>query len=189
MNTDKSQSSIVADTGVIHGRFQILHNDHMTYLLTGKKHCRHLVVGITNPDPFLTKKEAADPARHEPAANPLTYYERLLLIRASLTEAGLGHGDFSVVPFPINRPELYEYYVPMDALFFLSIYDDWGRQKLRYFNSLGLKTLVLREVPNEEKGLSASDVRKRIKQGDPWEHLVPKPIYTYIQRWGIIDRL
>ena len=39
--------------GVIHGRFQLLHNDHLKYLLAGKKRCEHLVVGITNPDPAL----------------------------------------------------------------------------------------------------------------------------------------
>lgn len=45
-------------TGVIHGRFQLLHNDHLKYLLAGKARCEHLVVGITNPDPCLTKADA-----------------------------------------------------------------------------------------------------------------------------------
>jgi hypothetical protein len=66
----------MTDTGVIHGRFQVLHNDHLKYLLAGKARCRHLVVGITNPDPFLTKEDAAEPRRSEPGANPLTYFER-----------------------------------------------------------------------------------------------------------------
>ena len=35
-------------TGVIHGRFQGLHNGHMEYLLTAKKRCDFLVIGITN---------------------------------------------------------------------------------------------------------------------------------------------
>ena len=77
----------VAETGVIHGRFQILHNDHLDYLLSGKALCRHLVVGITNPDPVLTKKEDSDPERDSAAANPLTYYERYLLVKTALTEA------------------------------------------------------------------------------------------------------
>ena len=35
--------------GVIHGRFQLLHNDHMKYLLAGKQRCEHLIIGICNP--------------------------------------------------------------------------------------------------------------------------------------------
>jgi len=40
----------MTERGVVHGRFQVLHNDHVKYLLAGKARCRHLVVGITNPD-------------------------------------------------------------------------------------------------------------------------------------------
>ena len=49
------------EVGVIvseHGRFQVLHNDHFKYLMAGKAQCRHLVVGITNPDPTLTRRDA-----------------------------------------------------------------------------------------------------------------------------------
>ena len=51
------------ETGVIHGRFQVLHNDHLKYLLSGKALCRHLVVGITNPEPLLARmEEQVDPS-------------------------------------------------------------------------------------------------------------------------------
>jgi len=53
------------DTGAIHGRFQVLHNDHMKYLLAGKERCVHLVIGITNPDPILTRADPADPERSD----------------------------------------------------------------------------------------------------------------------------
>ncbi|ABA88082.1 nicotinamide mononucleotide adenylyltransferase family protein [Syntrophotalea carbinolica DSM 2380] len=178
-----------AETGVIHGRFQVLHNDHLAYLLAGKALCRHLVVGITNPDPFLTKTEAADPHRSSSVANPLTYFERYTMVRAALEEAGIASSHYSVVPFPVNMPELYRYYVPLDALFFLSIYDDWGRRKLAYFTSLGLATHVLREVPLTRKGLSATDVRRRMANNEPWEDLVPPAVADLMKRWGIPGRL
>ena len=177
------------ETGVIHGRFQVVHNDHVRYLLDGKKLCRHLVVGITNPDPLLTRKEGSDPKRSDPLANPLTYYERYILIRSTLAESGLKLQEFSVVPLPISLPELYKYYVPMDAVFFLSIFDEWGKRKLAYFQSLGLKTHVLREVPSEEKGISGSDVRNRMLQGEPWEHLVPQVVSALLKKWDIPARL
>jgi len=177
------------NTGVIHGRFQVLHNDHMKYLMAGKNLCRHLVVGITNPDPSLTKMENADPERNNPLANPLTYYERYVLVHAALEEKGINPNQFSVVPFPINYPELYKYYVPMNAAFFLTVYDGWGKKKLEYFQDQGLKTHVLWDVPLEKKGLSAGSVRDLIIQDKPWEHLVSQRVAAILKEWGVPERL
>ncbi len=177
------------DTGVIHGRFQILHNDHLKYLLAGKELCRHLVVGITNPDPSQVNHEASDPLRSSDVNNPLTYYERLQLVRNALASAGVSSKSFSIVPLPINTPERYKYYVPMDAVFFLSIYDDWGRQKKSYFESMGLTVHVLWEVTPSEKGISAGDVRDRMMRDEPWEHLVPANLANFLKKWNVAARL
>ena len=185
----QDESNIIAETGVIHGRFQILHNDHVRYILEGKKHCRHLVVGITNPDPISTKREAADVKRDDPLENPLTYFERYLLIKAMLAGEGMAMDDFSITPFPISFPDRYRYYVPMDALFFLTIYDDWGRKKLSYFRSLGLKTHILREVDESEKGISATTIRQLMVNDAPWEHLVPGSVAHCLKLWQIPSRL
>lgn len=177
------------DVGVIHGRFQVLHNDHLKYILAGKALCKHLVVGITNADPSQIKDEPSDPNRSDLTANPLTYYERYWMIRSSLTEANLSMEDFSVVPLPINSPENYKYYVPMKAVFFLSIYDDWGLQKKKYFESLSLNVHVLRKVKPREKGISGSEVRRRMADGLQWEHLVPGSVALLLKEWKIPQRL
>jgi nicotinamide mononucleotide adenylyltransferase len=178
-----------AALGVIHGRFQVLHNDHLKYLLAGKARCKHLIVGITNPDPTLTRNDSADPERSDAAANPLTYYERYFLLRASFDEAGITQSDFSIVPFPVNLIELYKYYVPLDAVFYLTIYDQWGRKKLEMFKSLGLKTEVMWEKPPEEKGLTGAEIRRRMVAREPWEHLVPPAAEALMKKWGIPKRL
>jgi nicotinamide mononucleotide adenylyltransferase len=177
------------ETGVIHGRFQVLHNDHLKYLLAGKARCRHLVVGITNPDPDLTATESADAARSSPLANPLTYFERYVMVKAVLADAGISYADFSIVPMPISHPERYRYYVPREAVYFLSIYDDWGRRKLQYFQSLGLEVHILWEVDPEHKGISAGDVRRRMMAGEPWTHLVPMSVPPLLASWNIAERL
>jgi cytidyltransferase-like protein len=151
--------------GVIHGRFQILHNDHMKYLMAGKNLCNHLIVGITNPDPTLTKDSNANPHRSKTSSNPLTFYERLVMIREALLEVGLQLFEFSIVPFPINIPELIKYYVPLDAIFFLSIYDDWGKQKKTFLESLGLNIHVLWKLPLEKKGINGRDLRDLMVKG------------------------
>jgi len=179
----------MADLGVIHGRFQVLHNGHLKYLLAGQARCKHLVVGITNPDPILTKDDSTDPQRSDPAANPLTFFERYQLVQASLEEAKIPSRDFSVVPFPINFPDLYKYYVPLNAVFYLTIYDQWGRRKLDMFKSLGLKTEVMWEKTPEEKGLTGAQVRKLMALDEPWEHLVPSSAGRLLKIWRIPDRL
>jgi len=175
--------------GVIHGRFQVLHHDHLKYLMAGKARCQHLYVGITNPDPTLTRPETSDPHRSNSLANPLTYFERYAMVRAALEETGVSHKDFSIVPLPINFPELYAYYVPLEATFFVTIYDDWGRKKLERFRSLGLKTEVLWERPRAQKGLSANDIRLRMARGEPWSHLVPPSTGRLMELWNIPRRL
>lgn len=175
--------------GVIHGRFQVLHNDHLKYLLAGKQLCKHLIVGITNPDPSLTRDSETNPHRSRPIANPLTYYERYVMVQTVFFEQGLEFSEFSIVPFPINVPELIYNYVPMDAIFFLTIYDDWGRQKKEYFKSLGLKIHVLWEVPLEKKGLSSIDIRTAMINGDKWEHFLPSSVVKLMEKWNISQRL
>ena len=183
------KAKYIDEIGVIHGRFQVLHNDHLTYLLAGKSRCRHLVVGITNPDPELTRDDVADPGRSLAINNPLTYFERYTLIRGALKEAGLAPDDFSIVPFPINYPALYRYYVPLSATFYLTIYDEWGRRKLEQFMSLGLKTGVLWERSLEAKGISGYDVRLRIATGKSWENLVPASTAAMLREWSVAERI
>ena len=177
------------DIGIIHGRFQILHNDHVKFLMSGKKLCEHIIVGITNPDPSLTKDHESNPHRSTELNNPLTYYERMLMIKETLLEKGFKLSEFSIVPFPINFPHLLKYYVPLDKVFFLSIYDDWGRQKKKYLESLGLNVYVLWDVPLEKKGISGQEVRKKMINDQSWEQFVPKSVQNLIIEWNIIQRL
>ncbi|TET32756.1 MAG: nicotinate-nucleotide adenylyltransferase [Planctomycetota bacterium] len=179
----------IVETGVIHGRFQVLHYDHIKYLMAGKSRCKHLVVGITNPDPTLTGHDDVDENRSAPQANPLTYFERYRIVRAALLEQGLNVEEFSIVPFPINFPELYEYYVPTDATFLLTIYDEWGEKKLKMFESLGYKVEVLWRRPLSEKGQTSTEIRGLITAGESWEHLVPPSVSEMLKKLGCIERI
>jgi nicotinamide-nucleotide adenylyltransferase len=111
------------------------------------------------------------------------------MIKAVLTESGLRLSEFSIVPFPINIPELIRYYVPLDAVFFISIYDDWGRQKKAYLEDLGLNVHVLWEVPIEKKGLSGSDIRIAMIYNEQWTQFVPASVAKLIKEWDVIKRL
>jgi nicotinamide mononucleotide adenylyltransferase len=177
------------DAGVAHGRFQIFHNDHLKYLLAAKDRCRHLVVGITNPDPTLTKFDPADPGRSSPDRNPLSYYERYRVVQKVLEKQGWGWEDFAIVPLPINFPELYRYYVPLTATFFLTIYDNWGERKLEMFQGLELTTEVLWQRPLAEKGLTSTEVRRLMVADQEWTHLVPPGVAAILEMFQIPQRL
>lgn len=175
--------------GVIHGRFQVLHNDHLRYLLAGKERCDHLVIGITNPDPTLTADESAAPERSAEANNPLTYFERAVMVRHAMLEAGVPLDSFTIVPLPINRPELIANYVPADAVYFLTIYDDWGREKKQRLEGLGLTTEVMWDKPESEKGITATQVREALRSGGDWTSLVPTAVAKLIRTWRLQERL
>lgn len=176
--------------GVIHGRFQLLHNDHMKYLLAGKERCEHLIIGICNPEVDLTKYTSANPHRSKKSSNPLTYFERMECIKYSMIEAGVKQEEFDIVPFPINFPEKIFNYAPLDAKYYMTIYDEWGEEKLKSLrNDLKLDVEVLWRVTLEEKGISASDIRECIWKGKEWKQFVPEFVYNYITDHKLDDRI
>ncbi|BCS90169.1 nicotinate-nucleotide adenylyltransferase [Pseudodesulfovibrio sediminis] len=174
--------------GFIHGRFQVLHNDHMKYLLAGKKLCEHLIVGITNPDTDLTAHEPVNPDRSSLANNPLTYMERKRMIEAALVETGIPRKDFSVVPFPICKPDMILQAAPEDAVYYLTIYDEWGREKKQRLESLGLTTHVMWERQQKDKGISGTDVRQSILENGPWQTLVPPAVAQIVEELDLQKR-
>jgi len=175
--------------GVVHGRFQGLHVEHLRYLLDAKKRCEFLVVGLANPDPALTPAHAADPQRTRVSANPFTYYERFLMTRDCLLEAGVDWREFGIVPFPINRPELLQYYVPMDAVFLMNVGDQWDRAKRELFESLGLAVHVMWEGAYAPDRPSGTEVRRRIVAGERLDDLVPAATARFIHTNGLSSRV
>lgn len=162
------------DTGMVHGRFQPFHNGHLEYALGAARRCRHLVVGITNPDPTHVRAEPLNPARSDAAANPFPFHLRYRMVRDALEQAGLEPSCLSVVPFPIHQPELWGCYVPEGTVHFVRVFSDWEAAKLGRLREAGYSAAVLDE--GAPKQLSSSQVRERMGDGRPWQHLVPPAV-------------
>lgn len=175
--------------GVIHGRFQMLHLGHMEYLLAGKARCQRLIIGISNPDVTVTRFNNASPHRSLAAANPLTYFERFEMIRGALLESGVPRDTFDIVPFPVNCPELLFNYVPREAKFYMTLYDQWSQEKKAMLESLGCEVEVMWRRTDAERLTSGTEVRELIRSGRPWRHLVPPFVYKYMTSHGIDLRL
>lgn len=175
--------------GIVHGRFQLLHKEHMKYILAGKSRCEHLLIGICNPDITMTKYNEANPHRSQNDSNPFTYYERYKMIQNALLESGFLLSEFDIVPFPINYPELLCNYIPKVATHFLTIYDAWGMEKKRVLESYGYNVEVLWKCDLSEKKISGTEVRQLILDGKEWRHLVPAAVYNYVIEYNLISKI
>lgn len=182
----KNEKSI----GVVHGRFQPMHFGHLNeYILKAKAKCDFLVIGLTNPDPTHTLPDEANLSRSRPQNNPLTYYERLTIIQAVLLDHGLNQNEFVIVPFPINFPQLLRFYTPINAVHYLTVFDEWGEQKVKYLKRNGLKTSVLFRKTVDDKLISSTMVRERLLSRKNWKELVPKPVHDLVDLYNLRQRL
>ena len=161
---------------MIHGRFQPFHNGHLEYLRGAAARSDHVFVGITNPDPRRVREEPSDPLRHLPESNPFTYTERLLMLEAVAEDEGV---RVSVIPFPVNEPELWRAYVPEGVTQYLRLFSEWGGTKLERMRDAGYEVVILDEGVKKE--ISGRDVREAISDGGDWEGLVPPGVARVIR--------
>lgn len=72
----------------------------------------------------------------------------------------------------------------------MTIYDEWGEEKLKSLKeNLKLDVEILWRVTLNEKGISASDVRKYIQEGKEWKQYVPHFVYQYITKNNLDTRI
>ena len=167
-------------TGIVNGRFQVLHLKHMEYILAAKMRCDKLYIGITNPDGAHTRDTVYDENRGTKAGNPLTYFERCEMIRGAMEEFGVTAKEYDFIPFPINTPEYLAQYAPEDAVYYVGMFDDWDEEKYKILKSLGLNVNILWRKSEEEKGITASKIRELIATDQEWKQYVPKNVYHYL---------
>jgi nicotinamide-nucleotide adenylyltransferase len=182
---------------VVHGRFQPFHNEHLAYCQWALQRGDTLVVGITNFDRSEVSQEATSSHRHTDAANPFAYWERALMVRDSLLEAGVAPGRFSIVALPIHRVDRWAEYVPTAtaaSVHLLRVFSPWEEEKARRLRQAGLR---VEAIHGGEKLLCASDVRQRIALGgqpagtgeEPWERDVPAACARWIKAVDGVRRI
>ena len=167
--------------GMVHGRFQPFHNDHLDYVKKALARCEHLIIGITNPDPETIKEEETSSHRHRDESNPFTFFQRMSMIRGTLVDEDVPLERFSFVPFPIHHPEKWRYYLPgrEEVTLFIRVFSDWEQTKVDRFRENGWTVEIL--DPGESKGIEATNVRKRFGPNGNWEELVPKAVAEVIK--------
>ena len=173
----------LAEYGMVHGRFQPFHNEHLHYALEGLARSERLIVGITNPDPGEIKEESASGHRHLAENNPYSYFERMEMVLAALTQAGADLDRVRVIPFHISEPTKWRHYLPPadKVRHFVRVFSPWEQSKVERLRAEGYEVEVL--DPGVEKGIEATEVRRRIAAGDDsWKGLVPAAVARVLER-------
>jgi nicotinamide-nucleotide adenylyltransferase len=170
----------MTELACVTGRFQPVHHQHLELFELALHRCEHLVVAITNPDLGARHEESTSAHRHTDAANPFTYFERVQLLDAALTEHGWGERT-TIVPFDLTRPGHWAEYVPLRARHFVRAYSDWERQKAQWVGEAGYPVTVLDGDPARK--LSATDIRRLLAGGtESWKAHVPASVVPVLDR-------
>jgi cytidyltransferase-like protein len=163
---------VTHDIAMIHGRFQPFHLGHLEYLVAAAQHSAHLIVGITNSDPTRIIENSLSPHRHTPESNPFSYWQRARMIAAVLSDIGRTHLTSTIVPFPIHNPELWPAYAPTTAVQYVATLGPWERDKAKSLQNFGYQVVEL----TAPRVTSGTDIRRRIRDGELWSHLVPESV-------------
>lgn len=175
----------------VHGRFQPLHNGHLEYILAAKEMCDFLYVGLTQLTiGRLQDVSVAAPHRATRLNNPLTYFERLSLLREALTDAGVSSDSCLVVPFPIEDDggRYLSEFLPLTVPMLTTVYDDWNREKVALLRGLGYRVEILWE--RNSKDVVGSTVRESILIGDGrYAEMVPAATARAVEQLDLAARL
>ena len=174
--------------GVVHGRFQPLHNGHVHYILRGFEKCSVLIIGITNPDPWQIQHEDSAPERDLPSHNPFTFFERLTMIQKTLiNEKRIDPSRFLIIPLPIHNTDRWRYYLPDCAVQYINVTTEWDRIKMFRMRSSGFK---VKQIGTERySGISGAQIRESMVKGDDWKSLVPATVASIIISLGGVERV
>lgn len=166
--------------GHVHGRFQPFHKGHAKYVKWAFENCDQLIVGVTNADPGHIEAEDADPERHKQENNPYLYFERQRMIESFLKSEKI-RDSAQVTPFPINRPELWEYYAPKDITHFIVVLEDWHREKAQRLRNKGRTVRTM----DRNRQISATEIRNKMRNNQRWESDVPDAVAATIHSLDI----
>jgi nicotinamide-nucleotide adenylyltransferase len=164
--------------GMILGRFQPFHLEHLRYFRLAWEQSEQVIIGITNPDPSTILADKLSKHRHLPEENPLTFIERLMIIQDTLRDEGYPMERIFIVPLPIHHPDRWRYYIPQDTAIFVVVYSSWEKQKAEQLQEAGFNVVV---VDTQKKGISGRQVRLLLKSNGDWENLVPPAVVRFFR--------
>ena len=162
-------------TGLYVGRFQPFHLGH----LEAVKHILERVDELTIVVGSAQHSHTID--------NPFTAGERITMIRLALKEAGIRADQFTVIPLPDDEfHKVWVAHLLSQTPSFDVVYTN-EPLTFRLLKEAGLK---VERIPMFDRGkYTATEVRRRVLKGGPWQKLLPKAVSRYMKQIGGDERL
>lgn len=160
---------------VYDGRFQPFHVGHLAFIERIHAQTRFPVVIMVVHSTMSGLTEGyssiAD-EHHRPEKNPLSVWERLSLIKASIEHAKF---DFVAGILAIPRPDLHwdmaKAFYPAKRIICLSGKDEYERRKEVFWAERGERTMVINI--NGLPKISATELKRKMRLGEDWSNLIP----------------
>ena len=185
MGSRATSEKAVTSVGCVHGRFQPFHREHLDYVRRAKTQCDFLWIGLTQFDRHRHKGASR---RSQRSSNPLTYWERVKMIRRVLAEDGTPSSAFGFTPFPIDSPDDLPHFIGTEVVCYTTICEPWNREKIELLEDLGYSVSVV--VERSPKQVSGHEIREGIMNGtDAWQQKLPEATVAFVKEISLRDRL
>lgn len=148
--------------GLFIGRFQPFHYGHLSTVKFALKEVNHLYILV-----------GSSQKSHE-LHNPFTAGERIVMIRNALLDEKIDTSRYLIIPIPdaVGHSVWTAFIDQVVMEYDLILSSD--RLTLQLFREKGVRAI---EPPLKDRSkYSATEVRRRILQGEDWQALVPKAV-------------
>lgn len=161
------------NVGCVHGRFQPFHNGHLDYLMSAFGRCQFLHIGITQFTRIFIDDRGMP--RNLSSSNPLTYWQRVEIIRSSLEAEGVSRDRFAFTPFPIETPSLLPEFISREIVCYTTIVSEWNNEKIQTLEDQGYTVEVLpTSVADGVRVTTGTSIREMFRSGRAdWRSFVP----------------
>lgn len=160
----------MATSVAIVGRFQPFHWGHYDYLMASSKISNKLIICITNPDRNNFYIHETNLVRSLPDSNPFSFEERCLMIRRTMDFLS-PHVEYTFKQCKLGKPTFLYDSIDCNTDICLTVYDEWGKYRVKLFKQAGYIVKILWE--RKIKITTSTEIRRRIREGLDWKHLVP----------------
>ncbi len=158
-------------TALFIGRFQPLHNAHLSDIKLALKDFDKIIIAIGSSQEKNTKE------------NPFSYEEREEMIEKVLKAHKIL--DYDIIPVPdINDDRKWvEHVKKVVPSFDITYTGNNNTEKLFKREDIEVRKIRLIE------GINATEIRRRILHENDWKELVPKEVAEYVEKVGGIARI
>lgn len=175
---NKSDSKPMYDLGMVHGRFQPFHHEHLEYVLWGLSNSKKCIIAITQPDITHLSETHGAVHRAKPEGNPFTFEERKKMITLSLQRLGIENDKYEIIQFDVdNMADSFQKHSLIDIkpVQFVKVYSEWEIYKKTQLNELGYQVVEINESHKEfaTKNVTGTLVRELINANRNWIDYVP----------------